>query len=262
MSSENIAINYISSGADRRYPGIPIENIISAAIVCTDILDAHYVPYAVCGGFAVWLLQGKREVLNVDVLFQGRMKHVRSIMEAGRQVTSYKTGTMGNILAVLVQTGPGYDMCEDKITIKVNLIDYGYQNGDLTNKRLISRVETLDGCKPMYILGIFDIVNTKLCRFNAEHRIEDKDDLLFLMQRYLEKICVRVKELHRDAVVAFIQSIPEEIRTELETEILYYKIEGISPSSHRGLVPFCVSWQEGAETNQSPPMAWGQFSGV
>ncbi|KAI1908496.1 hypothetical protein LOZ39_005168 [Ophidiomyces ophidiicola] len=257
MSSDDIAVNYISGDADRRYPGIPIENIISAAIVCTDILDAHYVPYAVCGDFAVWLLQGKREVLNVDILFQGRKEHVRSIMETGRQQQRW-----GNTLAILVQTGPGYDMCEDKITIKVNLIDYGYQNGDLTNKRLISRVETLDGCKPMYILGIFDIVNAKLCRFNAEHRIEDKDDLLFLMQRYPEKIGVRVKELHRDAVVAFIQSIPEEIRTELETEILYYKIEGISPSSHRGLVPFCVSWQEGNETVQSPPLAWGQFLGV
>ncbi|EAS30157.2 uncharacterized protein CIMG_08903 [Coccidioides immitis RS] len=264
MASQYSLADYDSDEERAKYPQVPEDNLASAALFCVNMLESKNINYALFGGFAIRLLGGKRDTRNVDILFQGNIKDIWSIVETQHRLVIPSSRLTTDILKVLVHTGPGYDSCDVQVPVAVTLIESGinqpsiswhpshpwFQHTDeqltegvttgyrgspksLATNRLLSSVDTIAGHRPIYVLGVFDIINVKLAAFMHDRLDKDKEDLLFLMRKYPEKVCTRIKDLDQEAATIFMDSIPDDVRPELTEEIFNFKIHGVTPMSHR-----------------------------
>ncbi|EER28540.1 hypothetical protein CPC735_064130 [Coccidioides posadasii C735 delta SOWgp] len=242
MASQYSLADYDSDEERAKYPQVPEDNLASAALFCVNMLESKNINYALFGGFAIRLLGGKRDTRNVDILFQGNIKDIWSIVETQHRLVIPSSRLTTDILKVLVHTGPGYDSCDVQVPVAVTLIESGINQPSiryrgspksLATNRLLSSVDTIAGHRPIYVLGVFDIINVKLAAFMHDRLDKDKEDLLFLMRKYPEKVCTRIKDLDQEAATIFMDSIPDDVRPELTEEIFNFKIHGVTPMAHR-----------------------------
>ncbi|EEP77959.1 predicted protein [Uncinocarpus reesii 1704] len=125
MASQYNVHEYDSEAERRKYPLVQMENLTSAALYFTGKLNSKNIASSLWGGLAVKVLGGTRDTRNVDIIFQARMEDVWKIVQTERRLIIPSTKPGGATVKIFVHTGPGYDDCELRVPVAVNLCESG-----------------------------------------------------------------------------------------------------------------------------------------
>ncbi|KAI1925879.1 hypothetical protein LOZ58_002358 [Ophidiomyces ophidiicola] len=212
MASKYDLLEYDSDEEREKFPAVPMENLMSAALFMASLFDRAGVPYGVMGDFAINLMGGERETRDVDIAFQapGKMRDLWDIVEGEERLIVPNTRLLSNIMKVFVLTGPNFDECTVTMPIEIDLIESGFQNSprDLSTNRIEIQAKIGNETNSIYAVGLYYLLRGKLATYQARQDERDRSDIIHVLKKYPDEIREFATDLESDTVSSFLESLP------------------------------------------------------